>query len=172
MAKAAKKKALPKRSPTLGRKAEPGDSRIGNQWWKLRTKHGRDLEYGNPDALWEAIADYFQECDDKPWVKNEAVKSGDLAGKIISVPTARPYTLSGLCIRLGISQTAWKNYCKRDDFIGVTTHAEEVIRTQKFEGAAVGAFNANIIARDLGLKDSSEIKVTKVGKDLADETYD
>lgn len=39
----------------------------------------------------------------------------------------------------------------------VTTYVEEIIRTQKFEGAAVGAFNANIIARDLGLSDKKEI---------------
>ena len=30
---------------------------------------------------------------------------------------------------------------------------------QKFAGAAVGLFNANIIARDLGLTDKQEIKM-------------
>lgn len=29
---------------------------------------------------------------------------------------------------------------------------------QKFEGASVGAFNANIIARDLGLIDKKEVE--------------
>ena len=33
---------------------------------------------------------------------------------------------------------------------------ESIIRSQKFEGAAADLLNANIIARDLGLKDSSE----------------
>lgn len=131
----------------------------GNQFWRLRTKHGRDKDYETPEVLWEEIAGYFQWCDDNPWQKNEAIKSGDQVGKIISIPTARPYTLSGLCIYLGISQLTWKNYCKREDFVGVTTHAEEVIRTQKFEGAAVGAFNANIIARDLGLSEKQEVRV-------------
>lgn len=129
----------------------------GNNFWTLRSKHGRDKEYETPEILWEEIARYFQWCDDNPWVKNEAVKSGDLAGQIISIPTARPYTIGGLCIYLGISQLTWKNYCKREDFVGVTTHAEEVIRTQKFEGAAVGAFNANIICRDLGLREKQDV---------------
>lgn len=129
----------------------------GNQFWRLRTKHGRDKEYETPEVMWEEIAGYFQWCDDNPWMKNEAVKSGDLAGQIISIPTARPYTIGGLCIYLGISQDAWKDYCKRKDFIGITTHAEEAIRTQKFEGAAVGAFNANIIARDLGLSEKNDL---------------
>ncbi len=45
------------------------------------------------------------------------------------------------------------------DFFGVYTRISQIIRTQKFEGAAVGLFNANIIARDLGLADkqSSEL---------------
>lgn len=39
--------------------------------------------------------------------------------------------------------------------------AEEIIRRQKFEGAAADLFNPNIIARDLGLADKSEL----TGKD-------
>ena len=34
---------------------------------------------------------------------------------------------------------------------------EEIIRQQKFEGAAANLLNANIIARDLGLADKAEI---------------
>ena len=34
---------------------------------------------------------------------------------------------------------------------------EEIIYNQKFEGAAVGIFNSNIIARDLGLSDKKDI---------------
>jgi len=44
-----------------------------------------------------------------------------------------------------------------DDFVGVTTRAEEVIYNQKFAGAAAGLLNANIIARDLGLSDKKDI---------------
>jgi hypothetical protein len=40
--------------------------------------------------------------------------------------------------------------------------------TQKFEGATVGAFNANIIARDLGLKDQTD--VTTNGNDISQNT--
>jgi len=34
--------------------------------------------------------------------------------------------------------------------------------TQKFEGAAANLFNANIIARDLGLKDKQQYEVNNV----------
>jgi hypothetical protein len=36
-----------------------------------------------------------------------------------------------------------------------------VIFNQKFSGAAVGAFNANIIARELGLADNQKVEVVK-----------
>lgn len=129
----------------------------GNQFWKLRASHGRELEYKTPDEMEPRIYSYFQYCDDNPWYKKEAIKSGDRAGELIDIPTARPYTISGLCIHLGISMKTWKEYCDREDFRTITTYAEETCKTQKFEGAAVGAFNANIIARDLGLKDSTDI---------------
>ena len=41
------------------------------------------------------------------------------------------------------------------EFSSVITRIRETIYQQKFEGAAVGAFNANIIARDLGLADKT-----------------
>lgn len=130
----------------------------GNQFWKLRETHGRDLEYKTPDELWIQITEYLQWCDDNPWYKKEAIKSGDRAGELIDIPTARPYTISGLCVYLGIDFTTWKDYTKREDFSHITTHTEGIIYTQKFEGAAVGAFNANIIARDLGLADKRDIE--------------
>ena len=44
-----------------------------------------------------------------------------------------------------------------EDFSAVISMVEEIIETQQFEGAAVGAFNANIIARKLGLADKQDI---------------
>lgn len=69
----------------------------------------------------------------------------------------RAMTVSGLCIFLDISQQAWGEYRDRDGFGEVTSRVDEIIRTQKFEGASAGLLNANIIARDLGLADKSEL---------------
>jgi hypothetical protein len=41
--------------------------------------------------------------------------------------------------------------------VQVTTRVDEIIRTQKFQGAAADLLNPNIIARDLGLSEKSEI---------------
>jgi hypothetical protein len=73
----------------------------------------------------------------------------------------RAMTIEGLCIFLDIEQRTWLNYTKREDFIPVTSRACEIIRTQKFAGAAADLLNANIIARDLGLADKNEL----TGKD-------
>lgn len=134
----------------------------GNQFWKLRSKHGRDKLFATPDLLWEAACEYFEWCDDNPWKMKEALKGGEMAGTVMDIPTARPYTLTGLALYLGASETFWREFRKgaKNDFLSVIDQIEQVIYTQKFEGAAVGAFNANIIARDLGLKDASKQEIS------------
>ena len=34
-----------------------------NQFWKLRSKHGRDKIFKTPKILWEAACDYFEWCE-------------------------------------------------------------------------------------------------------------
>ena len=133
----------------------------GNQFWKNRSEHGRQKLFESPLLLWEAACEYFNWSDAHPWWKNEPIKSGDRAGHVMKVAVARPYTLAGLCIYLNASRNYWKELKKNrdlsEDFLAVIDNIEEIIYTQKFEGAAVGAFNANIISRDLGLAELSEI---------------
>lgn len=125
----------------------------GNQFWKLRSKHGRDKLFASPKLLWEAAGEYFTWCDRHPWRKNEAVKSGALAGTIVKIPTTRPYSLTGLCIYLGCNSAYFRQFKRNctEDFSTVITLIEEVIETQQFEGALVNAFNASIVASKLGI---------------------
>ena len=132
----------------------------GNKFWQLRSKHGRDKLFATPELLWEAACEYFEWCEENPWYKKEAVKSGDMAGTIISIPTARPYTLQGLCRYLNCSTEYLKHFeannIDSEDFMPIITRIREAIYQQKFEGASVGVFNANIITRDLGLADKKD----------------
>lgn len=135
----------------------------GNQFWKSRSKHGRDKTFLLPEDVEEAAFEYFEWCDSNPWFKHEAVKGGDLAGQTIAVPTARPYTQKGLQIFIGIDENTWSRMGKDDaykDFWAIVELINQIIFTQKFEGAAVGVFNANIIARELGLADNTNSKNT------------
>lgn len=142
-----------------------------NQFWKNRSKHGRDKLFTTPDLLWTAATEYFEWCDKNPWIKNEAIKSGDYAGQIVKVPTSRPYTLTGLSLYLDVNADYFRQFKENlkeneQDFSWVITRIEETIYTQKFEGAAIGAFNANIIARDLGLADNQNNTNTNVEQPL------
>ena len=87
-------------------------------------------------------------------------------------PVSRPYSLTGFCIYVGASTNWFREFrdeCrnKKDkDFLEVIARVEETIKTQQFEGACVGAFNANIIARTLGLADKQEVDHTNAGKEF------
>lgn len=135
----------------------------GNQFWRLRSKHGRDAIFSNPNTLLEACYEYFEATSKRKWYKQEAVKGGNLAGTTMDIETETPYSIKGLCIFLGVN-SVWFNqfrdtetYKGNKDFAKVITHVTEIIETQQFEGATVGAFNPNIIARTLGLADKSDI---------------
>jgi len=146
----------------------------GNSFWKLRAKSGRDAIFTKPQVLLDSCYEYFKATSERKWNKQELIRGGDLAGQIIGVPTDTPYTISGLCIFLGVNTkylTHFKDsdvYKDNKDFSTIITHVEEIIETQQLEGAIVGSFNPNIIARKLGLVDKSEQKVTQTPPLLPD----
>lgn len=133
----------------------------GNQFWKLRSKHGRDKIWTDPEVLLKACLEYFEVTDKRKWLRTEF--NGRDAIRC-EVPTSAPFTLTGLFIFLDIVHDTWSDYRKREGFSAICTRVEQIIYTQKFEGASVGAYNANIIARDLGLADKKDIdkKVTRL----------
>lgn len=139
----------------------------GNKFWELRSKHGRDKLFETPTILWEAACEYFEWCEENPFIEAEAkvLSNGGKDGSSIElaqVPKMRPFTLQGLCLYLSCSTSYFRAFKstlqeKDKDFLTIINQIEETIYNQKFSGAASGFFNANIIARDLGLKEQSEI---------------
>ena len=127
----------------------------GNRFWEARAKHGRDKIFASSDILWTACCEYFAWADDNPLYEIKAFAFQGIVTQE-SIPKMRAMTIDGLCLYLDISVETWRLYTDREDFIGVTRKAENVIRSQKFAGAAADLLNANIIARDLGLTDKSE----------------
>lgn len=124
----------------------------GNSFWQARSKHGRNPIFDDPAVLWAACEEYFKWVEDNP-LKEE--KAFCYQGEITTheVAKMRAMTIAGLCFFLHISDSCWKLYKERKDFMEVTREAEQVIYDQKFSGASADLLNANIIARDLGLKD-------------------
>ena len=131
----------------------------GNSFWKARSKHGRDKLFETPELLLKSAEEYFDWCDENPWITSETTQSTK-DESIKEKPTQRPYSKSGWYHYIGCSEnwlSEFKKNCSKD-FLGVIEQIENFIATQQWEGATVGAFNANIIARTLGLTDKSEVK--------------
>lgn len=143
----------------------------GNEFWKLRSRHGMEKLFTTPQLMWEAACEYFQWCEDNPFIEvKPMVVSMGLAGssvEMVEIPVKRPYTLQGLCLYLDCSSSYFRVFKlnakgENKDFLTIIEKIEETIYDQKFSGAASGFFNANIIARDLGLADKKEEKVTNI----------
>lgn len=151
---------------------------LGNQFWKNRSKHGRNKLFATPDLLWQAASEYFDYCVTNPLISIEYFGK-DAEEK--EVPKVQAFTLHGLCLYLDCSTSYFRHFksvvnAKGDeitdiekDFITVITRIEETIYHQKFIHAAAGFLKENIISRDLGLKDASVSEVEVSTKTVAFE---
>jgi hypothetical protein len=154
----------------------------GNQFWKTRSKHGRDKLFSSPELLWEAACEYFLWCDENPLLEEKAFHYQGFITKS-SVTKMRAYTLTGLCIFLGCNDAYFRQFTMdedenakksddEEDFSTVITRIRDTIYTQKFVGAAADLLNANIIARDLGLRDAKDVKMDLDLSEMTDEQKD
>lgn len=135
---------------------------IGNNFWEARAKHGRDEIFEDPEILWEESIGYFI------WVKENPLQEQDWVGKDgneVSKDKMRAMSIAGLCLYLGVNSRYFydledrikgKKDQRSKDFSHVITRIKDTLNSQKFEGAAAGLLNANIISRDLGLVDKTQ----------------
>jgi hypothetical protein len=133
----------------------------GNNFWTLRSKHGRERIIKDPQTLELAAQEYFQYCIDNP-IEQIDYRGKDATPIVLKHP--RVFQKDGLALWCDLSEWRLINDLKSvsQEFSQVVTRIESAIKNQKFEHAAVGMFNSNIIARDLGLSD-------KIDKQLLDE---
>lgn len=87
-----------------------------------------------------------------------------------NLPKMRAMTVSALCIFLDISPNTWLAHRTREGFLPICSRVDEIIWTQKFQGAAAGLLNPSIFARDLGLADRSKLSGRDGGPIKADVT--
>lgn len=125
-------------------------------FWEQAPKNGRPRIIENPEQLCALACEYFKWVEDNPLEEQiYGFYQGDVTKS--EVEKKRPMTLSGLKCFLGIGRVTWGDYRERPEFMGVCEWIEDVIYTQKFEGAAAGFFNSGLISRDLGLADRKEV---------------
>lgn len=154
-----KKKPAAKKKTTSGTKDWDkmyGRYKKTEEVWKAKSV-GRPKLFETPEEMKEAAKEYFNWVDNNPLYKSEWKD-----GLLRSIPVKRPYTLHGLCIYLDCGLAYFREFKRNKErctpeFMTVISQIEDVIYNQKFEGAAAGFFNSNIIARDLGLADKQDI---------------
>lgn len=121
-------------------------------------RFGRPVVFENPKELWDAACKYFSWCQKNPIVKHKVVVAdGEVTDSYEE--KKRAMTFAGLFVHAGFCKGTWHNYKNKPDFLNVTSAIEKVMFEQKFSGAASGEFNANIIARDLGLADVQKAEI-------------
>lgn len=129
----------------------------GNQFWKLRSTHGRDVIFSSPAILWEACKEYFEATDLRKWVKEDWVGKDAMP---VERKNETPYTIYTLCSFLDITTSTWYEYAKKEDFSEICKRVSEIMTGQRLEGAMVGAFNPSIVARIDKLAESTEVSGT------------
>jgi hypothetical protein len=124
-----------------------------NRFWLARSSHGREKIFSSAQVLETSCFEYFESVISNP-LKEQKVFSN---GKKTTVNLMRPFTLKGLFIFLDIHRKTWDRYKAFDDYCAIMERIEDIIYTQKFDGAAVGLLKENIISRELGLADKQDI---------------
>ena len=136
---------------------------IGNKFWKLRLKHGRNCAIETAEELWENFEEYYEWYEENPLIEQQLIKTKIERDResvnSYNCNKMRAMTKESFALACGLS--GWdviNSYRDRgNDFMEVITRIEKYIYSQKFEGASAGLLNPNIIARDLGLKDNQDI---------------
>ena len=133
------------------KKGEPG-------YWKWVANTGSPKNLRNPKQLWKLACEYFESIDERPFEKQDFIRSGESAGTIVKLKTIMPYTWQGLELYLRDAGVLAKlddyranKESRYTEFADVLARITQMIYDQKYSGAAVGAFNAAIISKDLGL---------------------
>lgn len=143
----------------------------GNQFWKARAKSGRDKIFKTPQIMWDSACEYFEWCHDNP-LQESIVFQGAVSKDTKSL--MRAMTIKGLCIFLDVNSDYFTDFHDNLDleteegkeFSRVIRSIRDIIETQKFEGAAAGLLDRNIIARELGLSDKQEVTKRSVNYEI------
>jgi len=141
----------------------------GNRWWEIRSIHGREKIFAEPDLMWAEALKYFEWCHNNPEKRAELVKyEGSAVEEEVSVK--RLYTMHGLCRFLNVNTAYFRqfeaalrakgkeNWSQKDmDFSTVIQLIKDTVEEQQIAGAASGFFNGNIISRLVGLVDKKDV---------------
>ena len=130
--------------------------KVGNKFWIARSSHGRKPIYDDPQKLQDAIEQYYNHVHENPLVEYKPmIEQGQISNAMI--PKMCAMTITACARYCGMTYETWLQYRDNPDFSFIIKEAESIIYDQKLTGAAAGLLNANIIARELGLREASSV---------------
>jgi hypothetical protein len=120
--------------------------------WERR--HQPVMRFKGPEEFLSAAKEYFRWCEENP-IKIERVLSTKNGYERVEEYRPRAMTLQGLATHIGMSVGRLSVIISSEaDLYGdAVSYVSDIIKEQKFTGAAAGVFNSNLIIRDLGLAD-------------------
>lgn len=132
-----------------------------------KRNRGGQYRFETAEEFEVACLDYFAWCNNNPIRGSRSVRSQDGDEEnpkpksknkrvVVDEMYARPYTIEGLCDRLGISN--WTKFVQdnkeREGFADVIDWAKNKIRMCQVEGGMVGIYNPNLTARLNGIAEN------------------
>jgi hypothetical protein len=116
-------------------------------------------KFASPEQMQEAIDKYFEKCD----ARTRTIVAKD--GGLIEVSHPEPYTVSGLCLTLGVDRVTLLNYSKESRFFSTVKGAKikvandverRMLETQNQSGAIFSLKNNFGWKDEVGIDHSSK----------------
>lgn len=119
-----------------------------------------------PQMLKNLAILYFEDAANDYIIKRDYIRSGERAGEVVEIKVQRPFSHTGLelfieaaGIKPRISDYRKNRDGKYPEFQEVVRWIDSIIAQDKYDGAAVGNYNAQLIIRDLGLAEKVDASV-------------
>lgn len=123
----------------------------GNQYWRLAHNWKKPVKLKPREILPKAI-EYIRWCDENPLKEEKAFGTGFIA----TMNKLRAPTIQGFCFYCNMSIQTWYEYEGQKAYSEFIARAKAMFFSIKFEGAAAGLLDSNIIARETGLTEKHE----------------
>lgn len=118
----------------------------GNQYWKLAHDWHKPKLY-KPEEILEKALEYIEWCENNPLIESKAFGTGFVA----ELPKLRATTIQGFCFFANMNPSTWYEYENQEAYSKIIARVKAMFFSQKFEGAASGLLDGNLIAREIGL---------------------
>lgn len=122
---------------------------------------GRPRKIATPEKMMEIFKEYLEDRMSRPLISKEE-ESGMVGESSVEKEKKKakshPLSIGDFCIFCGCSREWWASL--PEEFSQVKRYISNYIFHYQLKGAESGEFNANIVARELGLADKKQVETT------------